>query len=141
MISPPHLSLSTLEGQRLTNSPSSTIILHKYSAEIPAATQIPRESCPEHHTNSAAKEFLKACNRCLQEHLIEAAWFPKHFRIMFTFYLPKTCLIIREKHPTKIRQSNPENNIVAESDGGLIIYPSSSRKRHCPVLIVEVTFE
>lgn len=37
----------------------------------------------------------------------------------------------------KIRQGNTK--IVAESDGGLIIYPRSGHSWHYPVLIIEVT--
>lgn len=100
-----------------------------------------RESGPEHHTNSCAKEFVKASHRCLKKHLKKASWFPEHYRVLSTCYSTEARLIIREKHTMKIRQPNPENNIVAESDGGLIIYPSSSRKCHYPVLIVEVILE
>ena len=43
----------------------------------------------------------------------------------------------RDKHKMKVHSRNTK--VVAESDGGLIIYPKPGRDCHYPVLIIEAT--
>ena len=45
-------------------------------------------------------------------------------------------LMLRDKHKMKVHPGNIK--VVAESDGGLIIYPKPGRDCHYPVIIIEV---
>lgn len=97
-----------------------------------------RESGPEHHTYMCAIDFLWASYKTLENQLEEFAWYPKDYEIQRTFGTPlEARLMIRAKHKMKIRQG--KTRVVAESDGGLIIYPRPGHDCHYPVVIIEVT--
>lgn len=83
-----------------------------------------------------ANDFLWACYYTLRNPLQEFAWYPKDYKIKHTFCSIRARLINSEKQKMKIHQGN--TRVVAESDGGLTIYPTPGYKCHYPVLIIEV---
>lgn len=133
---------SNRETDSETDSPlvptTAPLALQKFSHDVasPASTDS-RESEPEHHTNSCAKDFLWACHKTLENQLEELAWYPKYYEVQHTSCSARARLIIRDRHKMKILQGNTK--IVAESDGGLIIYPRPGHNCYYPVLIIEVT--